>query len=150
MAQSLSRIIVHIVFSTKDRAKLILPEFSADLYGYIAGICKTVKSHPFKIGGTENHVHIACSLPRTISVSNLLEEIKSGSSKWMKSKSPRCSLFAWQAGYGAFSYSPAQLPILINYIENQGEHHRTKSFEEEMVELLKLYDVEYDERYLWD
>jgi putative transposase len=150
MPQSLSKIILHLVFSTKNRARLILPEFSADLHAYIAGICTTVKSHAYKIGGTENHVHIACSLPRTITVGDLLEAIKTGSSKWMKSKSTRSSSFAWQAGYGAFSCGQSQLPVLINYIENQNEHHRDKKFEEELIELLKLYEVEYDERYLWD
>lgn len=150
MAQSLSKIILHLVFSTKDRAKLILPEFSSDLYAYMAGICSSLKSQAYKIGGTENHVHIACSLPRTISVGDLLEQIKSGSSKWMKTQSPRCSLFSWQAGYGAFSCGQSQLPTLVNYIEKQHEHHSVKSFEEELRELLNAYEVEYDERYLWD
>jgi len=150
MAQSLSKIILHLVFSTKNRAKLILPEYSSELYAYMAGICTSLNSHAYKIGGTENHVHIACSLPRTITVGNLLEEIKSGSSKWIKTKSSRCSTFAWQGGYGAFSWSQSQLPVLINYIEKQREHHGGKCFEEELRELLNAYDVEHDERYLWD
>jgi putative transposase len=132
MAQSLSKIILHLVFSTKDRAGLILPEFSSNLYAYMAGICSTVKSHAYKIGGTENHVHVACSLPRTISVGDLLEEVKTGSSKWMKTESPRCSNFAWQAGYGAFSCGQSPLPTLIGYIEKQHEHHAVKGFEEEL------------------
>ena len=150
MAQSLSKIILHLVFSTKDRARLILPEFSSELFAYMAGICSSVKSHAYKIGGTENHVHIACSLPRTISVGDLLEEAKTGSSKWMKTKSPRCSSFAWQAGYGAFSCGQSQLPVLTRYIDKQPQHHGVKSFEEELLELLKIYEVEYDERYLWN
>jgi REP element-mobilizing transposase RayT len=150
MAQSLSKIILHIVFSTKNRAKLILPELSSDLFAYMSGICSSVKSHAYKIGGTENHVHIACSLPRTITVGDLIEEIKTGSSKYMKLKSPRCSSFAWQAGYGAFSCGQSQIPVLVKYIENQPQHHGTKSFEEELRELLKMYEIDYDERYLWD
>ena len=150
MAQSLSKIILHLVFSTKDRARLILPEFSSELFAYMAGICSSVKSHAYKIGGTENHVHVACSLPRTISVGDLLEEVKTGSSKWMKTKSPRCSSFAWQTGYGAFSCGQSQLPVLIRYIDKQPQHHGVKSFEEELLELLKIYEVEYDERYLWN
>lgn len=150
MAQSLSKIILHLVFSTKNRTKLILPEFRSELFAYMAGICSSVQSQAYKIGGTENHVHIACSLPRTISVGDLLEKVKSGSSKWIKTKSPRCSSFAWQAGYGAFSCSQSQLPDLIEYIERQPKHHFAKSFEEELRDLLKLYDVEYDEKYLWD
>ena len=150
MAQSLSKIILHLVFSTKDRARLILPEFSSELFAYMAGICSSVKSHAYKIGGTANHVPVACSLPRTISVGDLLEEVKTGSSKWMKTKSPRCSSFAWQAGYGAFSCGQSQLPVLIRYIDKQPQHHGVKSFEEEFLELLKIYEVEYDERYLWN
>ncbi len=150
MAQSLSKIILHLVFSTKGRAKLISPEFSANLFAYMAGICSSLKSHAFKIGGTDNHVHIACSLPRIITVGNLLEEIKSGSSKWIKTKSPLCSSFAWQAGYGAFSCGQSQLPVLINYIEKQHEHHGIKSFEAELRELSNAYGVDHDERYLWD
>jgi len=150
MAQSLSKIILHVVFSTKNRARLILPEFSSDLFAYMAGICSSVKSCAYKIGGTDNHVHIACTLPRTITVGDLLEEIKTGSSKWMKTKSPRCSSFAWQTGYSAFSCGQSQLPVLIRYIENQPHHHGVKSFEVELRELLKIYDVDYDETYLWD
>jgi REP element-mobilizing transposase RayT len=150
MAQSLSKIILHLVFSTKGRAKLILPELRSDLFAYMAGICSSLKSHAFKIGGTDNHVHIACSLPRTITVGNLLEEIKSSSSKWIKTKNPRCSSFSWQAGYGAFSCGQSQLPVLIKYIEKQYEHHGNKNFEDELRELLNAYEVEHDERYLWD
>jgi putative transposase len=150
MAQSLSKIILHLVFRTRERAGLILPEFSADHFAYMAGMCSSVKSHAYKISGTENHVHVACSLPRTITVGELPEEIKTGSSKWMKTKSPRCSSFAWQAGYGAFSCGQSELPVLIRYIEKQPEHHGVKRFEEELLELLKMYEVEYEERYLWN
>jgi putative transposase len=150
MAQSLSKILLHIVFSTKGRTKLILPEFEDELHAYIGGICKAVKSNAYKVGGTENHVHIACSLPRTLTVSDLLEEIKRSSSKWMKSKNPRCSLFAWQGGYGAFSFGQSQLTTVVKYIENQRDHHKKQNFENELKELLRLYEVEFDERFLWD
>ena len=150
MPQSLSKILLHIIFSTKNRSKLILPEFENELHAYLAEICKANNSNAYKVGGTENHTHIAFSLPRTLTVSSLLEEVKSSSSKWMKSKSPRCSLFAWQNGYGAFSLGQSQLPTLIRYIENQHEHHKQKSYEEELLEFLKLYEVEFDEKYLWD
>lgn len=150
MAQSLSQILLHLVFSTKERTKLILPEVENELHTYIGGICKALNSHAYMVGGTSNHIHIACSLPRTISTGDLLEQIKMNSSKWMKTKSPRCALFSWQAGYGAFSLGQSQLPSLINYIRLQHEHHRNKSFKEEVLELLKSYEIEYDERYLWN
>jgi REP element-mobilizing transposase RayT len=150
MAHSLSKILLHIVFSTKNWTKLILSEFENELHAYLASICRANKSIAYKVGGTENHVHIACSLPRTLAVSSLLEEIKSSSSKWMKSKSPRCSLFTWQAEYGVFSLGQSQLPTLIQYIENQHKHHNQLSYEEEVLDLLKLYDVECDEQYLWE
>jgi REP element-mobilizing transposase RayT len=150
MPQSLSNVLLHIVFSTKNRAKLILPEFENELHAYLSDICRANKSNVYKVGGTENHVHIACSLPRTITISSLLEEIKSSSSKWMKSKSPNCSSFAWQSGYGAFSLGQSQLPTLIQYVENQHAHHGKKSFEDELLGFLKLYEIKFDEQYLWD
>ncbi len=150
MAQSLSKILLHFVFTTKNRSKLILPEFENDLHGYIASICREYKSNAYKVGGTGNHLHLACTLPRTITVSRFMEEIKSSSSKWMKSKSPRCSNFTWQAGYAVFSLGQSQKETIIKYIENQKIHHQKIPFKEELLDLLKKYEIEYDERYLWD
>jgi len=98
----------------------------------------------------EDHIHIACTLPRTVTQAKLLEETKKGSSIWMKQQQGGLRHFSWQAGYGIFSLGQSQLPTLIQYIDNQEEHHRTKSFKEELLELLEKYDVEYDEKYLWD
>jgi len=95
-------------------------------------------------------VHLACTLPRTLTVSKLLEEIKKTSSAWFKARDPRCEGFSWQAGYGAFSLGESQLGALIRYIDAQREHHRTRAFGEELLDLLHKYRVEYDERYLWD
>jgi REP element-mobilizing transposase RayT len=150
MSQSLSKVILHAVFSTKYRAKQILPEYEDDLHAYIAGACRTYRSNAYRVGGTSDHIHIACSLPRTISVSKLLEEVKTSSSKWMKTKCPRCAGFAWQNGYGAFSVSQSQLGSLIRYIDNQKEHHRVTTYKEELIGFLDKYEIEYDERYLWD
>jgi REP element-mobilizing transposase RayT len=150
MSQSLSKILLHAIFSTKNRTKLILPEFENELHGYIGSICRNNKSNAYKVGGTENHIHIACTLPRTITVAKLMEEIKKSSSKWIKGKSPRCSMFAWQAGYSVFSLGQSQLDILIRYIQNQKQHHKRKTYKEEVLELLEKYDVQYDEKYLWD
>lgn len=97
-----------------------------------------------------DHVHIACTLPRTLTVSKLLEEIKKTSSAWFKGRDPRCQEFTWQAGYGAFSLGQSNLTDLVRYIDTQPDHHRSRSFQEELLELLRRYQVEYDERYLWD
>ena len=150
MPQSLSKIILHIIFSTQNRQPLIFKELQNEMHSYIATICKTNKSHPIKIGGTPDHIHIAATLHRTVTVSKLLEEIKKGSSKWFKHKDERLQNFAWQCGYAAFSISQSHVEKLIQYIEQQEEHHRKKSFQEELREFLINYGVEYDERYVWD
>lgn len=150
MAQSLSRIILHVVFSTKGRRGLIPAELGPGLHAYLAGACRALGSEAYRVGGTTDHVHIACSLPRTLTVSKLLEGIKKTSSAWLKEKDPSCRDFAWQAGYGAFSLGQSQLGALLRYIDRQVEHHKQQSFKEELVELLERYEVEYDERYLWD
>jgi len=150
MPQSLSKILLHVVFSTRGRARLILDEFRKDLHAYLASACREQECNAYRVGGTHNHVHIACTLPRTVTVSALLEEIKASSSKWMKEKSPRCSLFAWQKGYGAFSLGHSQLDALTSYIDKQENHHREMSFEEELVKICRLYGVTFDEKYLFD
>jgi REP element-mobilizing transposase RayT len=141
---------LHIVFSTKNREKTI-PEQSMDkLHAYLAGACRALGSVAYRVGGVGDHVHIACTLPRTVTIAKLLEEIKKSSSAWMKQQPGVHRLFAWQAGYGAFSVGQSQLPALIEYIDNQREHHRTRTFREELVEFLEKYGVEYDDEYLWD
>jgi len=131
MPQSLANILVHLIFSTKNRAPLIEREIEGELYPYLATICRGCKSPAHAIGGTSDHVHIALTLSRTISVADLLEEIKRSSSKWIKTKEPQFAGFAWQNGYGAFSIGQSQLPALRRYIANQKEHHRRRTFQEE-------------------
>jgi len=150
MAQSLSKILLHLVFSTKNRLKLIPTELTPELRAYLASACKKQGSHAYRVGGTRNHVHIACTLPRTITVACLLEEIKTSSSAWIKKRDPGCGKFAWQAGYGAFSLGQSQLKYLIRYIDEQPAHHRKRSFKEELLTLLQKYEIKYDEQYLWD
>jgi putative transposase len=150
MAQSLSKVLLHLVFSTKSRRPWIIDRLQPKLHAYLAGACKNLNSHAYRVGGTDNHVHIACTLPRTLSISNLLEEIKKTSSAWMKTQDPSCAHFTWQAGYGAFSLGQSQLESLIAYIDNQREHHLKRTFKEEMIEILDRYGVEFDRRYLWD
>lgn len=150
MPQSLSKVILHVVFSTKNRVKTIPSHLRATLHAYLAGTCRAKGSQAYRVGGTEDHIHIACTLPRTLTMAKLLEEIKKSSSIWMKQQEQGIPHFSWQAGYGIFSLGQSQLPALLQYIDNQEEHHRTRTFKEELLELLEKYDVEYDEKYLWD
>ncbi len=150
MAQSVSQILLHVVFSTRNRENLIPPDLEKELYAYMASVCRNRKSLAYRIGGTENHVHIACTLARTLTVADLLEDIKKTSSAWIKMRDSRCTKFAWQSGYGAFSLGQSQLPTLIAYIENQHQHHRKRDFKAEFLELLQRYGIDCDERYLWD
>ena len=150
MGQSLNQNYLHLVFSTKYRQHLIHPPYEEELHAYMGGICKRLECQPIKIGGYTNHVHILSKLSPKITVMKLLEEIKSHSSKWMKTLDPSLRNFYWQNGYGAFSVSPWYVDKIIAYIANQHEHHRKKTFEKEYLQMLKRYKVEYDERYLWD
>jgi REP element-mobilizing transposase RayT len=150
MAQSLSNVILHTVFSTKNRKPWIDTDIEEQLVKYLAGICREIRCPSHKIGGTDDHIHIACTLARTMAISTLLEEIKTSSSKWMKTKGDQYADFAWQNGYGAFSIGQSQLPDLKNYIANQREHHRRVSFQDEYRQILAKYEIEYDERYVWD
>ena len=150
MSQSLSQILLHITFSTKNRENLIRADIRNELCAYMAKICNDLGCFAHKINCVANHVHIACNLSRTITIAKLLEEIKKNSSKWLKTKGNYYQNFAWQGGYGAFSLGMSQLPTIIQYIEDQEEHHRSKTFKEEYLELLKRYHVEYDKRYIWD
>jgi len=150
MPQSLSKVYVHITFSTKNKLNLIKNETEESLFEYIGGICRGLECNPVRIGGDKNHVHVLCLLSRKISQMKLLEEVKKQSSKWIKTKGPDYSSFYWQDGYGIFSINPTQVEVVKKYIDNQKEHHKKVSFKEEFLAFLKKYDVDYDERYLWD
>lgn len=150
MGQSLVKNYMHIVFSTKHREPLILESVENELYAYLGGICKTMECNPIKIGGYTDHIHILCMLSKKIALMDLLEETKSHSSKWIKTKGEEFSNFYWQNGYGAFSVSHGHVERVINYIANQKAHHSKNIFQDEFRILLKKYEVEYDERYVWD
>jgi putative transposase len=150
MPQSLAKILIHIIFSTKNRAPFISPSIAEELYPYLAAICSGCKSHAHKIGGVEDHIHIVCSISRTITVAALIEEIKTNSSKWIKTKGKEFRSFGWQNGYGAFSIGQSQLEAANQFIVNQKEHHRKKTFQEEFRAFLRRYQIEHDERYVWD
>jgi REP element-mobilizing transposase RayT len=121
-----------------------------ELFKYIGGICKNLECNPIKVGGYRDHIHILCVLSRKIALMKLLEEIKSHSSKWIKTKGDKYKNFYWQRGYGSFSVNPAEIDVVVRYIENQAEHHKKKTFQDEYIAFLKKYNAEYDERYLWD
>jgi putative transposase len=150
MAQALVKNYLHIVFSTKHRQPLIQPPYEKELHSYLAGMCKDMECQPIKVGGYVDHVHILCMLSKKMTVVKLLEEVKSHSSKWMKTKDESLKTFYWQNGYGAFSVNPTEVNTVINYIENQHQHHATKTFQDEYRAFLKKYEIEYDERYVWD
>jgi len=150
MSQSLAKILVHIVFSTKLRAPVLNADVAHGLYAYLAGILKQCNCPAIRIGGTTDHIHILCNLSRTLAIAKVAEEIKTGSSKWLKTKGPEFRTFHWQNGYGAFSVSQSAVDAVAGYIDNQNEHHRRQSFQDEYRALLERYQVEYDERYVWD
>ncbi len=150
MPQSLSKVYVHITFSTKNREEMIDESIQSKLFAYLGGICKGLECNPVRVGGTTDHVHILCTLSRKISQAKLIEEIKKESSKWMKKQGERYHHFYWQHGYGIFSVNPIKIEVVVDYINNQKEHHRTKTFREELQAFLKKYHVDYDERYVWD
>ncbi|HEY9488992.1 MAG TPA: IS200/IS605 family transposase [Chryseosolibacter sp.] len=150
MAQSLVKNYLHIIFSTKKRQSLVDEHIEKDLFNYLGGICNGLESYPLKIGGYRDHVHILCLLSKKIALIKFMQELKAQSSKWIKPMDGRYKNFFWQDGYGAFSVAPSEIESVKRYIENQHEHHKKKTFQEEYREFLNLYDVDYDERYVWD
>ncbi len=150
MGQSLVQNYIHIVFSTKHRQPLIKPDIEAELHTYIGGVCNKLDCQSIKVGGYNNHIHLLCMLSKKITLMQLVEKVKSNSSKWVKTKGKAYQNFYWQNGYGAFSVNPSQIDTVIAYIANQHNHHKKKSFEDEYKAFLKKYKVEYDERYVWD
>ena len=150
MPQSLSLVILHLVFSTKDRIALIGPSVRPSLHAYLAEVARNMGCECYRVGGTADHVHLAVRLSRTITIAQAIEGLKTPSSKWMKEQAPEFCGFAWQCGYGAFSVGPGDLDALLHYIDNQEEHHRTRTFQDEFRAFLAKYKIEYNERYVWD
>jgi REP element-mobilizing transposase RayT len=149
MAQSLAKIVVHAVFSTKNREPLLTTAIRNDLFAYIVGILNSLECITLAINGTDDHVHVLIGMSKTISLSKMMGEIKGGSSHWLNAQKMAAKHFAWQAGYGAFSVSESQILTVIHYIETQEQHHRKMTFQDELIALLKKHNIEFDERYLW-
>lgn len=149
MPQSLLQVPIHLVFSTKHRRPLIEPEIESELHRYIAGILREYHCPAILVGGASDHVHILHTMGRTISYADMIEEVKKGSSKWVKTKGPRFSDFYWQNGYGGFGVGDG-LEGVKTYIAGQRAHHKTVSFQDEYRAFLRRHNVEFDERYVWD
>ena len=151
MSQSLAKILVHSVFSTKDRRPFLRDRSVREqLHNYIGGILNQLDCQPVIVGGVEDHVHLLCALSRTCQASEMIKEVKRGSSLWLKSKNPNLHDFSWQSGYGIFSVSFSQIESVRNYIARQEDHHRKVSFQDEFLELLRRYEIDFDEKYVWD
>ena len=152
MPQSLAKVVVHLVFSTKDRTPwLQSQELRRELFAYMATILRNnVDSPAILINGVEDHVHVLGLLSRKFAIMDVVQEAKTETSKWLKKQSPALSTFAWQAGYGIFSVSESNIPAVKRYIENQEDHHLRMSFQDEFRELCKRHGIEWDERYVWD
>jgi len=150
MPQSLSNIVIHLIFSTKERRKIIAEDITPELHRYLAAILKNLGCPAITIGSRPDLVHVLFNMAKTQSVSAVAEEVKKGSSKWIKTKGEQYQIFSWQRGYGAFSVSESNVDAVRKYVDAQEEHHRKMSFEEELIKFLSRNKIAYDEKYLWD
>jgi putative transposase len=144
-----THLLYHIVFSTKNREPCIEESMREELYAYFGGILNNLNAKALATGGWFDHVHILASLPADRALSDVVRDVKANSSAWLKKRFPALRNFAWQSGYGAFTVNESIREAVENYIRNQKEHHRVKSFQEEYLEFLKVNGVEYDERFIW-
>lgn len=150
MPQSFSCLHTHIVFSTKNRQRFLTPTVTERLYPYLGGILRNRKCQLLRVGGVEDHVHLLIRQARDISISEMVGELKSISSGWIHDEFPDLKHFYWQQGYAAFSVSLSGIDTVSAYIDNQAEHHRVKTYQEELREFLEKHGIEFDERYMWD
>ena len=150
LGTSLVQIYIHLVFSTKNRQPIILPPIEQELHSYLGGICNKLDCQSIIAGGHTDHTHILFKLSKKIALIKLVEEVKSHSSKWIKTKGAEYKNFYWQDGYGAFSIKPSQVDNVIAYISKQHEHHAKKTFQDEYRAFLRKYKVDFNEEYVWD
>jgi putative transposase len=150
MSQSLSSILIHLVFSTRHREPFITPAIETELHPYMATVFRELKSPSLTIGGTSDHVHILFSLSRVIAVADLVEEVKTSTSKWIKTNGLEFRNFHWQKGYGAFSIGQSNVDSLKRYIRSQKHHHQRVTFQDEYRKFLEAYKIDYDEKYVWE
>jgi REP element-mobilizing transposase RayT len=150
MAQTLVSLLTHVIFSTKNREPFINPDVEPELFAYIGGILKNNESRLLGAGGTTDHVHLLISQSKNIALSSLRKDVQKDSSSWIKRKGNQFRNFHWQDDYGAFSVGVKEIAGLKKYIGAQKEHHRKRSFQEELLEFLNEYGIQYDTRYLWN
>ena len=150
MASTLTNLLYHLVFSTKHREPIITPDLRDPLYAYIGGIIRSEGGILIEAGGMPDHIHLVAKFKPDTSVSDMVQVFKAKSSKWVNEMPDRTVRFAWQTGFGGFTVSESQLPIVRRYVRTQEEHHRTVTFQEEYLALLKRHRIEYDERYVFD
>ena len=150
MPQSLARVVIHLVFSTKNREPLITDSVRDSLHAYMATVLQNLGCTPVLINSVEDHAHLLFDLSRTVSISQVVEDVKKASSKWIKTQGAAFAAFAWQSGYGAFAVSESNVETVHEYIANQREHHRKKSFQDEYRQFLERHRIAFDERYVWD
>jgi len=150
MAQSLAKIYVHAVFSTKNRERVLTDEHRSALHDYMGGILHDLGCAPVEINTEPDHAHLLFVLSRTKNVSEVIGELKRGSGVWLQAQHPQFKGFHWQNGYGAFSVSQSGVEDVREYIRTQHEHHRKFSFQDELRMMLRKYEIEFDERYVWD
>jgi putative transposase len=151
MSQSLAKILIHTVFSTKERRPFLRDKaLREELHRYLGGIVSNHGCQPLLVGGVEDHIHMLSTLGRTCQAAELVKEIKRGSTLWLRTRSPQLIDFAWQNGYGMFSIGFSQVEAVKTYIDTQEAYHRKVIFQDELRELLRKYEIEFDERYVWD
>ena len=148
MANTYTKLNIHIVFHVKSTGVTIRKEDLGQVFAYIGGIIQNVGGYPITVGGITNHIHILATMPKTMSVAEFVQKIKSNSSKWIKTIDEYYNTFAWQEGYGAFCVSPSLLKKTIRYIETQEQHHHEVSVRDEFIQFLKENGIEYNKRYL--
>ena len=150
MANTYSQINIHCVFAVNGRENVITKVYRDDLHKYMSGILKNDNAFPLAVGGWLDHVHVFFELQPNSKISDLMRDLKATTSKWINDNRLVSGKFQWQEGYGAFSYSRSQRSDVINYIMNQEEHHKTKTFKEEYLELLKKFEIEFKDEYVFE
>ena len=150
MSQSLAKNLIHLVFSTKDRRPLMDDTVRVEFHKYSAGILRDLNSPALLMNSVNDHIHVLFNLHRTKALSDVVMELKRGTSKWLKEQGPQYQSFYWQAGFGAFSVSQSGIESVTDYIAKQAEHHRERTFQDEFRALLIRHEIEFDERYVWD
>ena len=150
MAQSLTHILIHLIFSTKERYPFLTPDVRPELHAYAATVLQGLESPSILINSVDDHMHVLLRLSKSHAICDVVQEIKTSTSKWLKTKGGILTKFAWQNGYGAFSVSSSQLDSVRGYVANQDEHHQTVTFQDEFRGFLTRHGIEFDERYVWD